>query len=96
MSLATTPDGLHALGEGGWLHIIALGHSRYRLDVYVQEEELAPPLKIATITSTARRVRVLLAIVLLCDRPLDVSEVVSLATPPRRQRTGSVSLPAAP
>ena len=96
MNTANKLDGLHALGEGGWLHVTALGRSRHRLDVYVQEEELAPPLKIATITSTAGRIRVLLAIVALCERLLDVSEVVSLATPPRRWRTGPVSVPAAP
>lgn len=96
MNTANSLAGLHALGEGGWLHVTDLGRSRYRLDVYAQEEELAPPLKIATITSTAGRVRVLLVVVALCDRPLDVSEVVSLAAPPRQQRTASVIAPGAP
>jgi hypothetical protein len=43
-------EALQPLGDGRWLIVVDLGEQGFRLDVYEQEEELAPPLKVGSFT----------------------------------------------
>jgi hypothetical protein len=46
---------LQALGDGRWLIVVDLGGQWFRLDVYQQEEELAPPLRVDSFTVSLDR-----------------------------------------
>lgn len=88
----SSSDTLHDLGDGHWLRVLDVGGSRCRLEVYRQEEELAPPFLLNSIPSTPRQVRALLVVIALSDRSVDpaLCEVArvpaQLLRPPPRQR----------
>jgi hypothetical protein len=74
------PTSIHDLHADRWLHVVAAGGS-YRLTIYQQEEELAPPWPVSEVTISPERLRVLLSVMQLSgpDHPVTVAEVEEMA-----------------
>jgi hypothetical protein len=72
--------GIHDLFADRWLHAVAVGGS-YRLTVYQQEEELAPPWFLLEVATSAERLAALLSVVALSgpDQPVTIADVKDMA-----------------